>query len=231
MLAAGIIIIIIGGGLFWLSKKQQKTSAAMQKSKAVPINQLQPNTQAEVQGTVVAKNPLTTPFSNHECVYYKYEVEKEVRRRDAEGRLETDWEQVEEDDKMIPFMIEDQTGQVMVNPEGATIEARDLGEQRFRRGERFDNDILRNILSSISNTNTRATEEALLANEQAYIFGYVTEGPNGLEFKKSGKDFLISHKSEEQVQKSTAHTATIMKVLGIIGLIVGAVLAVMSFTG
>lgn len=231
MLAAGIIIIIIGGGLFWLSKKQQKTSAAMQKSKPVPINQLQANAQAEVQGTVVAKNPLTTPFSNRECVYYKYEVEKEVRRRDSEGHLETDWEQVEEADKMIPFMIKDKTGQVMVDPEGAAIEARDLGEQRFRRGERFGSDILRNILSSISDSNTRVNEEALLVGEPAYIFGYLAEGPNGLEFKKNGKDFLISCKSEEEVQKSTARTATTMKILGIIGLVVGVILAIMSFTG
>lgn len=231
MLAAGIIIIIIGGGFFWLSKKQQKTSAAMQQSKAVPINQLQTNTQAEVQGTVVAKNPLTTPFSNRPCVYYKYEVEKEVRRRDSEGHLETDWEQVEEDDKKIPFMIEDKTGQVLVNPEGATIEARNLGEQRFRRGERFSNDILRNIISSISDSNTRVTEEALLVGEPAYIFGHLAEGSDGLEFNKGDKNFLISHKSEEEVQKSTARSATFMKVLGIIGLIVGAVLAIMSFTG
>lgn len=189
MLAAGIIIIIIGGGLFWLSKKQQKTSAAMQQSKAVPVNQLQANTQAEVQGTVVANNPLTTPFSNRECVYYKYEVEKEVRRRDSEGHLETNWEQVEEDDKKIPFMIKDQTGQVLVNPEGATIEPRDLGEQRFRRGERFSNNILQNIISNISDFNTRVNEEALLVGEPAYIFGHLTEGPNGLEFKKAVKIF------------------------------------------
>jgi len=231
MLIAGIIVFIIGGGLFWLSKKQQATSTAMQQSKAVPINQLQANTQAEVQGTVVAKNPLTTPFSNRECVYYEYEVEKEVRERNAEGRLETDWETVEKDDKKIPFAIEDKTGTVMVNPEGATIEPRDLGEQRFRRGERFGSDILKNILSSISDANMRANEKALLANEPAYIFGNVTEGPNGPEFKKGGKEFLISHKSEEEVQKSTARTATVMKVLGIIGLIAGVTLTIISFTG
>lgn len=160
-------------------------------------------------------------------------VEKEVRRRgrgtDGRPTMEIDWETVEQDSKQIPFMIKDQAGQVAVNPEGATIEPKDLGEQRFRRGERFDNNVLQNIMSSISDANTRVTEKALFVNEPAYVFGHVSEGAQGLEFSKGGKEFLISHKSEEQVEKSTTRTATVMKVLGYIGLIVGVIIAIYSF--
>lgn len=233
MLGGGIIVIAVGALFFWLANKQKQTSEAMQKQKAVPTNQLQSNMQAEVQGNVVAQNPLKTPFSDRECVYYEFEVEKEVRRRGrgADGRptTETDWETVEQDKKMIPFFIEDSAGKVAVNPEGATIEPRDLGEQRFRRGERFGNDFLRNLLSSVSDANMRVSEKALFVSEPAYVFGHVTEGAQGLEFNKSGKKFLISHKSEEKVEKSTARTATTMKVLGIIGLIGGVILIVASF--
>ncbi|MFC1687557.1 GIDE domain-containing protein [Patescibacteria group bacterium] len=233
MFIGGIVVIVVGGLLLLFANKQKQTSDAMQKQKAVPTNQLQSNMQAEVQGNVVTQNPLKTPFSDRECVYYEFEVEKEVRRRgrgtDGRPTTETDWETVEQDKKMIPFFIEDSAGKVAVNPEGATIEPRDLGEQRFRRGERFGNDFLRNLLSSVSDANMRASEKALFTGESAYVFGHVTEGAQGLEFNKSGKEFLISHKSEEQVQKSTARTATTMKVLGFIGLLGGIILMVYSF--
>jgi len=233
MLIVGIIIIAVGSLFLWLAKKQKQSSQAMQQQKAVPTNQLQAGALAEVQGTVVASSPLKTPFSNRDCVYYEFEVEKEVRRRgcDANGRptMETDWETVEQDEKKIPFFIKDSAGKVAVNPEGATIEPKDLGEQHFRRGERFNHDFLRNILSNISDTNTRVTEKALFVGEPAYVFGHVSEGAQGLEFSKQGKNFLISYKSEEQVEKSTARSATAMKIFGYIGLVVGIILAIYSF--
>jgi len=231
MLIAGIIVIVIGAGLFWLSNKQKLTSQAMSKTKAVPIDQLQSNTQAEVQGTVEADHPLQTPFSKRDCVYYEYDVEKEVRRRNQQGQIETDWENVEGDKKRTSFKITDSTGEVAVNPDKATIEPEDLGEQRYRRGDRFDNDILGSIINAVSDSNVRVTERALLTGNNGYVFGFVDEGAHGLEFKKGSQDFLISHKTEEQVQKSTARSATAMKVFGIIGFVVGVVLIVMSFTG
>jgi len=229
MLAGGIIIFLVGAGLFWLSKKQQKTSQTMARAKSVPIDQLQANTQAEIQGTITANQPLQTPFSKRDCVYYEYEVERETRKRDQEGRLHTEWETVSEDKRSVPFMVKDQTGSVAVNPEGATIETEDLGEQLIRRGDIYDNEFLRDVVNAFSETPMRVQEKALLANNPAYIFGYVTEGSEGLEFKNNGKDFVISHRSEEEVEKSTARSATTMKVLGIIGLVAGVILAIYSF--
>ncbi|MBU0598604.1 E3 ubiquitin ligase family protein [Patescibacteria group bacterium] len=229
MLIAGIVVGLLGLVFLWLSKKQKFTSLAMKQSKAVSVNTLQPNTQAEVQGNIVMDNPLRTPFSNRECAYYEYEVEKETRERNQQGQIETDWETVESDKKSAPFYIDDGTGKIMVNPDGATIEPRDLGEQRFRRGERFGNNILSNILSSVADFNTRVNEKALFTNEHAYVFGHVTEGSQGLVFQKGDKDFVISHKSEEEVEKSTARSAMGMKVLGVIGIVVGIGLIIYSF--
>lgn len=229
MIFAGIIVGVLGLLFLWLSKKQKATSQAMQQTKVVPISELKSNTQAEVQGTVVMENPMQTPFGNQACAYYEYEVEKEVRERNAEGQLETNWETAEQDKKMAPFYIEDGSGKIRVEPEGATIEPRDLGERRFRRGENFSNNILSNILSSVADHNTRVTEKALLVNESAYAFGWVSEGPQGLTLKKGDKDFMISHRSEAEVEKSTARTATGMKVLGIISIIAGIALIIYSF--
>ncbi len=229
MLIVGIITIGVGGLLFWLSKKQADTSQELKSSSVVPIRDLQAGTQAEIQGIVTAQNPLRTPFGQRDCVYYEYEVEKEVRERNAQGQMETDWETVEQDDQQMAFTIDDGTGQVAVKPDGATLEARDLGEQRFRRGDRFNNSLLQNIFSAIADVNTRVTEKALLAGEPAYVYGLVRQGSNGLEIAKGDKKMIISYRSEEEVEKSTARTATVMKVLGIIGLVGGVILVIYSF--
>lgn len=47
--------------------------------------------------------------------------------------------------------------------------------------------------------------------------------------KKGNNDFIISYRSEEEVEKSMAKKAMIFKVLGFIGIIGGVVLAVYSF--
>ncbi len=230
MLIVGIFAAGLGGLFLWLAKKQKATSTSMKQSSVSPIQKVQPDTQAEIYGKVVCQSPLQTPFSNQPCVYYEYEVEKEVWERDNDGRMETNWETVEEDKKQIPFYIDDGSGKIKINPDGATIEPRDLGEKRWQRGQRFNNSLLENIFSGLTNFNARVSERALMANENAYVFGYVTKTAEGYCMQKHDKKFLISYRTEEEVEKRTARSATIMKVLGIAGIILGIGLVIYSFT-
>lgn len=60
--------------------------------------------------------PLKAPFSNTECVFYRYLVE----RYESSGRSSR-WVKVAGDDSICPFGLNDETGKVMVNPVGAEI--------------------------------------------------------------------------------------------------------------
>ncbi|MFH2035557.1 MAG: GIDE domain-containing protein [Candidatus Zixiibacteriota bacterium] len=74
----------------------------------------------EVHGTVKTEAPIKTPFSDSDCVYYRYEI-KEYRRhtsRDSKGRTSTTyrWDTIAFGSRHIPFYAEDDTGQIYVNP-------------------------------------------------------------------------------------------------------------------
>ncbi len=60
---------------------------------------------------------MFSPFSKKDCVYYKYTVEEYRRSSGGSG-----WAMVEKGERRIPFYIKDDSGMVMVEPDGATIQ-------------------------------------------------------------------------------------------------------------
>lgn len=74
----------------------------------------------EVHGTVECDNPMKTPFSANDCVYYRYEIQEYRRHtsRDSKGRTRTTyrWDTISRGERSIPFFGRDETGKVYVNP-------------------------------------------------------------------------------------------------------------------
>lgn len=79
----------------------------------------------EIHGSVRADECLIAPFSGNECVFYRYRVE-EYRRSTttSKGKTRTThkWVTIAYGEQKIPFFAEDETGKVLVNPEGAEFE-------------------------------------------------------------------------------------------------------------
>lgn len=226
MIYVGIIILVIGIVLIIFAQKKKKTQTELSKTKSLPISQLQPNTKAEIQGTVSTSQPMQTPFSKRDCVYYAYEMEREVQTTDQQGRPQRRWETVSRDKKSIPFRVRDQTGQIAVYPERANIDAQPLGEQFVRPGDSMSNPILQSAVNLLTGYKTRINERALLANMSVYIFGYVIQTNQGLVIQKGEGDFIISYKSEEEMEKSMVRSANLMTIGGIIAIIAGIALSI-----
>ncbi|MFH0952478.1 MAG: GIDE domain-containing protein [Patescibacteria group bacterium] len=231
MLIGGIVIGAVGALLLLLGKKQKNVHSKMAQQKAVPVKEVVAGQQVEVEGTVVSDQPLKTPFSQQECVYYEYELEQLTQKRDKDGNMRQSWERVGSDKQSTAFRVQDSSGQVTVNPEGADWDVQSLGEKYVQRGDIMQNSILKSVINAVSNKQTRAKESALLVNGPVYVYGQANEGKGGVAIEKGQGKFFISHKSEEQVEKSMAHTAGFMKVLGYIGIIGGVAIIVYSFFG
>jgi len=229
MLIAGIVLIVLGIIFWFLGKKKKSTSDEMTKTKSVPIGQLIAGAQQEAQGTVACAQPLQTPFTKQPCVYYSYEVEREVRTQNPQGQPATRWERVDSNASSIPFQITDASGSITVNPEHASIEGRDMGEQWIEQNNLASFGMLRITTASFMGGSLRAKEKALLVGGNAYVFGLVNQGSQGLEFQKGNESFVISYKTEEEVEKSTKRSAMLMKVFSVIGVVAGVALAVYSF--
>ena len=73
----------------------------------------------ELQGRVLGRSRVTAPFTGRSCAWW--EVELQTVRRSRRGM--STWSTVHREQSGNPFYLEDETGRVMVYPQGASISA------------------------------------------------------------------------------------------------------------
>ncbi len=111
---------------------------------------------AEISGIARAKTPVVAPLSGMSCVFYKYLVEEE--RTSSRGGRE--WRTIDRGQSADWFYLEDPTGKIVVDPDGADV---DLGRD-FRNIERGEGFLARK---------QRCTEWRLNIGEAACVVGTV----------------------------------------------------------
>ncbi len=173
----------------------------------------------EVYGMIIpyGNKILRGPFSQKECVYYRYEIERYETNRKGGG----DWKTVQRGSESVPFELKDSSGSVLVDPTGAKMDVPQTATLQSRFG--VDPPVhVRGFLQkrSISfeglvgmNHDMRYTEYALFPQQNVYIMGtagdnpFVAEGTGkkneeDIMIQKGNQLFYISPKSEKDVLQS-----------------------------
>ncbi|MHC4884859.1 MAG: GIDE domain-containing protein [Planctomycetota bacterium] len=101
-------------GVSMLRKRKRILQTPLTKAHA-----LQPGMVA-CKGTVKPLIPTTSPFSGVDCVYYECNAER--MRINDKGRVEKIWDELYGGKTEFPFYLEDETGRVMVDPNGAHLD-------------------------------------------------------------------------------------------------------------
>lgn len=89
----------------------------------------------EIEGVIECAAPLVGPVSGQPLVAYTYTVNREYEERvtttndKPETRVERRSEQIEQNERRVPFMVRDERGHVQVLPDGATLELIDTGNR------------------------------------------------------------------------------------------------------
>ena len=206
----------IGLGLLWWRSRVGKEIALMasfETSGAGSVAQMAPGSAVEVKGTLRVRTPLTAEFSQQPCAYFKAEIEREevYYERDSQGRdqRKTRTTTVYSNMKYGQCLVEDQTGRVGIDFDGATIEAvQTMNEPTAAPSS--GTGLIGGVLSALANSNsTYMRKESILAPDiPIYVLGEVQQG--GLIGKPAKgskhKTFVISHKSEEERTKSLTST-------------------------
>jgi hypothetical protein len=208
-LLAGVVAGLL---LWWRGRVGREIGlmAATETSKASEVAGKAPGTLVELKGTVRCDTPVRGEFSGVECVYYRAMVEREVERqtRDSNGQSRRERSYITDSDKKIfaPARLEDASGAVVLDFEGAEVEA----EQTHRRTEASGIGLVGSLLN-VSGTviGYRYTEWAIKPETPLYVLG--TALPGGkvgktMEGAKPTNPFIISNKSEEERTKSLAST-------------------------
>ncbi len=105
----------------------------------------------ELEGYVKAPNekPLYSPLTHTACVWYRFEVEE----RNKDDRSTTSWSTVRSGTSTHLFLLDDHTGECVVDPEKALVEP--AYKRVWQAGD------------------YRYTEELILPNEHLYALGWL----------------------------------------------------------
>jgi hypothetical protein len=167
LIAAGCFYI--GFNQFLLKRRIENTPTSRIRSLAMGM--------VEIHGRARRQFALVSPMTQTPCVYYR--IRRYRRHERKSWRLTSDT-----NSGHVPFMIEDGTGQVSVNPLGATVSAGEkqqgsAGQANMMFGGKGE-----------SNRNERWVEETIAEGTSLYVLGSASV------LKKSGKSL-----NERKIEK------------------------------
>jgi hypothetical protein len=231
------VAAIIGAALLWWRWSVGRELAAMaatHPSGAAGIAQLAAGSAAAVSGTLRVRAPLTAEFSGRPCAYFKAEIEREevYYERDSQGREErrTRTTTVYSNMKYGQCLIEDATGKVGIDFDGANVEAMQTVNEPTSAPNSGGSGMIAGVLSALANSNStyRRKESILEPDIPVYVLGEVQQG--GLIGKPAkgshNKIFVISHKSEAERTRDLTKTTRWLLAFIVLSFVVAAGLLV-----
>ncbi len=90
-------------------------------ARVTPTSELREGRTATVRGVVVARDLMESPLSGDPCVYYRYTTEDWRHARVAGIGGDGFWQQVERDEAILEFYLDDGEGRVIIAPERARV--------------------------------------------------------------------------------------------------------------
>jgi len=220
VVASVAAILLLLWGFSSLKKKRLIENVPTSKTKGVFMGL------NEVQGIIRTDLPITSYLEECDCVYYRYTVEEHYSRTvtytDSKGntqtRTESGWSTVDSGESMVPFLLEDNTGRLRIDPKGAKIEAPRVFSTRCGRFSGLY--YAKGPRSSISDSTheRKFTEWALPLDESVYVMGMArfNEDLDAPEIRhdREAELFLISTKSEAQITRGYALGAFFKLIFG-----------------
>ncbi len=177
----------------------------------------------ELKGTVFCNQPLKSELTRTPCVYYAMEVIREYEEpyteRDEKGNERTEIrrgsETIAQNSQAVPFILEDETGRIVIDPAGADLDGvQVLNDFRSERGGTLKLGSFSLALPNFSGPRRtlgyRFTETVIPVGRAVYVLGQVRDQGGKLVVEKpteKDRSFIISLKSEEELQSASQSTA------------------------
>lgn len=250
----GIVLLGLGGLFYYLREQSKNKVMNIKYNETSKISELMDTYKSianelgegnfsqvvELKGVSSCNQPLEAEFSGREVVYYKAEVYREyevtVEKRDNEGRVtrnvERRSETVSNNERFVPFLINDGSGSIKVDLEGAEKVAQ-------QSVDRFDSQApsgfsLNFGYSGDSKTiGFRYKEHVIPVGAQLYVLGEASDRRGGgisvIKPADTKNHFIVSTKSEEELIKSSEGSATWYLVGAIVSAIAGVGLIIAGF--
>src|SRR5215204_243404 len=240
LLLFAVIFLVAGGVLLYFRNRNKQKSALMSQtetSAATDVSGLAPGTLVEVKGTLRCEEPLTSEMAEKSCAYYSSKVMREYMERDYDDNnvgSDRRSEVVAQNEQFAPFVVEDDSGTVAVNAEGAEVDAKQV-VNRFDRNTGNEGSfslggVSINLSGGERTIGYRYTESILPVDASVYVLGTVQEdgGIGAAQSGEEGRRFVVSHRSEEALGQSLGKTTLWLGLGGIGALVLGVILLVIG---
>lgn len=199
----------------------------------------------KLTGTVMCDRPLTSELTQTPCVHYSMSVRREyeetVTRRDSDGNetreTERSSETVSSNQQSVPFDLKDGTGAIAIDPTDAGIETVKVLEE-FRREEPGNFISFGGFSLALGSSGAgrrtlgyRYCESILPLDRRITVVAALSDSANRLTLQKpaeSGKKFIISLRSEEELTKAADRNARWTTVAMIACFVLGGILVIVG---
>jgi hypothetical protein len=173
-LVVGLILFV--KGFFWLKQKRLIENIPTSKVRSLAMGLVEISGEAKLAD----KHALKSPFSNKDCVYYKYTVEEYCKQGKSHK-----WVTRKKGAESVNFYLKDATGAVLVDPKGANIDIPADNEFKSKWG-RDPPAVVMNFLKAKNisfegffgaNKTMRYREYFLAPKDKVYLMGTAGKNP------------------------------------------------------
>jgi hypothetical protein len=194
---------------------------------------------SEIKGVVKCAQPLNGELSKQPCVYYAMNVseryEETYYEKDSKGnsvrRTRTGSTTVASNSQSVHFEVEDASGRITVNPNGADIDPVQV-VSKYEPSMQGRNSVSFGSFSFNVGRSTgdrkilgyEFTEKIIPLDRRVYVIGEASDSTGELMIQQpseKGKPFIITLKSEEELTKGTESNIKALMIGAIVSLIAG----------
>ena len=233
----GVFMWVAAGSSFYFRRRQLRKTELMrgvETTEAVDVDDIPPGTPVEVKGTLRCEEPLTSEMAGQTCAYHLSRVIREYTSPDHDDDdvgSDRRSEVVASNERFAPFAVKDASGAVGVRG-GAEVDALNVVD-------RFERDAGGGLSVTLGGNTVhlgweertigfRYVESVLPEDAPVYVLGAVQQdGRIGAPVDPGGR-FVISHRSEEQLERKYRRDALTLSLVtaglslfGLIFIVVG----------
>lgn len=228
---AFLSILMLWGWMWSLKHRRLLEDLPTSKVKGVFIGLV------ELKGTAEVESPLFSRLAQHACVAYDWGIDEHWERTvtetytDSDGntktrtKTESGWIRVDGGVVLEPFYLRDDTGIILVHPEGATFEMTSVFDKTVGIADPLYYGMGPARVVPDSTHRRRFHEQAFPLHAPLFIVGQARERKDlvapEIAADKNAPMFLISNRTEEQVLRSRGWSLWLWAGFGMLFMVLG----------
>ncbi|MDO9100634.1 MAG: hypothetical protein Q7V53_07910 [Caldisericota bacterium] len=234
----GLLLVVLSAGFYFASRSRRSNAATLNEAKTLSLLQAaEGRFYGKFQGTIVADQPLTTPYSVRPAVAWSAHLDKGTEERDDDNGSSTHWETVWSQSAKTPFRLKG-AGELWFDERGGmpSLDAPSTFDQYIHDAA---NPIIApyvstrgGLLARLNRPNFHAVETSFAPGGQALFVGPV-EAVNGFWVARAGqgKEYcVLTWKTELQVRRRMNGVSILWQLLSLAAFAAGILSILVSFS-